>query len=68
MIHMHRGKAALVLARIPERQLLAAMRRAECVVDVEDLLFPRLHGAAELIDQRSSQPCSLNFARCILQP
>src|SRR5215510_2501487 len=51
MIDMHGGKAALVLVCIPERKLLTTMRRAECVVDVEDLLFPRFHGAAELIDK-----------------
>jgi len=44
------------------------MRRAERVIDVEDLYFLRLHGGAELIDQRAGQARSLNFARCILQP
>src|SRR5262249_27731665 len=68
MIDMHGGKAALVLACVPERKLLATMRRAECVIDVEDLYFLRLHGGAELIDQRPGQARSLNFARCILQP
>jgi hypothetical protein len=37
VIDVHRRKAALVLTRVPERQLLAAMRRAERVVDIEYL-------------------------------
>jgi hypothetical protein len=39
---VHRRKAALVVMRIPERQLLAAMGRTERVVDVEDLKPARL--------------------------
>jgi hypothetical protein len=35
---------------IPERKLSATVCRAERVVDVEDLLFLRFHGAAELIE------------------
>ena len=35
--------AALVMMRVPERQLLAAVRRAERVVDIEDLHPARLH-------------------------
>src|SRR5215469_1955068 len=66
MIDMHGGKAALVLVCIPERKLLTTMCRAECVVDVEDLLFPRLYPAAELIDKGSRQPRSLRLARRIL--
>jgi hypothetical protein len=37
VIDVHRRKAALVVMRVPERQLLAAMRRTEGVVDIEDL-------------------------------
>src|SRR5207245_5820324 len=43
VIDVHRCEAALVVMRIPERKLLTAMRRAERVVDVEDLLLVRLH-------------------------
>jgi hypothetical protein len=42
VIDVHRGEAALVVMRVPERQLLAAMRRTERVVDVEDLNPARL--------------------------
>src|SRR5258706_9023766 len=56
MIDVHRCKAALVVMRVPERKLLAAMRRTERVVDVEDLLLARLHGRAELIKQSRSEP------------
>ena len=51
MIDVHRCEAALVVMRVPERKLLAAMRRAERVVDVEDRQLARLHGRAELIKQ-----------------
>ena len=34
---LDRCEAALVVMRVPERQLLAGMRRAERIVDVEDL-------------------------------
>ena len=67
MIDVHRRKAALVLMRVPERKLLAAMRRAERVVDVEDLLLARLHGRAELVKQSRAEPRRLGLARRILQ-
>jgi hypothetical protein len=51
VIDVHRRKTALVVMRVPERKLLAAMRRAERVVNVEDLQFARLHARAELIKQ-----------------
>jgi hypothetical protein len=38
---MHRREAALVVMSVPKRKLLSAMRRAECVVEVEDLLLAR---------------------------
>jgi hypothetical protein len=41
MINVHRRKAALVVMRIPECKLLAAMGGAERVVDVENLEPPR---------------------------
>jgi hypothetical protein len=34
---VHRRKAALVMMRVPERELLAAMRGIERVVNVEDV-------------------------------
>jgi hypothetical protein len=37
VIDVHRREAAFVVMRVPERQLLAAMRRTERVVDVDDL-------------------------------
>ena len=37
VIDVHRREAALVVMGVPERKLLAAMRRTEGVVDVEDL-------------------------------
>ena len=53
--------------RVPECKLLAAMRRAERVVDVENLQLARLHARAELIKQSRRQPRRLGLARCILQ-
>jgi hypothetical protein len=41
----HRRKAALVVMRVPERQLLAAMRRPERVVNVENFQPARLCAA-----------------------
>jgi hypothetical protein len=43
---VHRCEAALVVMGVPESKLLSAMRRAECVVDVEDLLLRGLIVAA----------------------
>ena len=51
MVDMHGREPALVFMRVPEGELLTAVRGAECVVNVEDLPLLRLHGAAELIDQ-----------------
>src|ERR1700681_5093481 len=67
VIDVHRRKAALVVVRVPERELLAAMRRAERVVDVENLLLARLNGRAELIEESRSEPRRLGLARRILQ-
>ena len=67
VIDVHRREAALVVMRAPERQLLTAVRRAERVVDVEDLLLARLHRRAGLIDQSCGQPRRLRLARRILQ-
>jgi hypothetical protein len=53
MIDVHR-KAALIVMRVPERKLLAAMRRAEGVIDVEALKLARPHGGAELAAAASS--------------
>src|SRR5262249_3077101 len=50
VIDVHRREAALVVMRVPERKLLTSMRRAERVVDVEDLLLARLHCRAGLIN------------------
>ena len=53
VIDVHRRKTTLVVMRVPERKLLAAMRRAERVVDVERLQLARLHRRTEL--QRPTQ-------------
>lgn len=66
-IDVHRRKAALVMMRVPERKLLAAMRRTECVVDVEHLQLARLNRHAKLINQRRTKPRRLGFTRRILQ-
>jgi hypothetical protein len=60
VIDVHRRKAALVVMRVPERQLLAAMRRTEGIVDIEDLQPARLHRGAELIEQSRSEPRRLD--------
>ena len=67
VIDVHRRKTTLVVMRVPERKLLAAMRRTERVVDVERLHLARLHRRAELIKQRRRQPPRLGLARRILQ-
>jgi hypothetical protein len=56
MIDVHRRKAALVVMRVPERELLGAMRRAKGIVDIEDLQLVRLHSRAELIEQSCGEP------------
>jgi hypothetical protein len=67
VIDVHRRKAALVVMCVPERQLLAAMRRTEGVIDVEDLQLARRHGGGELIEQSRGEPRRLGLARRILQ-
>ena len=67
MIDVHRRKTALVVMRVPERELLGAMRRAEGIVDIKDLQLARLHRRAELIEQSRGEPRRLGLARCILQ-
>ena len=52
---------------IPERKLLTAMRCAECVVDVEDLLLAGPYRRAGLIDKSGGEPRRLDLARRILQ-
>ena len=56
MIDVQRRKTTLVVMRVPECKLLASMRRAERVVDVENLQLARLHARAELIKQSRRQP------------
>ena len=68
MIDVHRREAALVVMRVPERQLLAAMRRTERVVDVEGLNPARFHRRAELIEHSHVEPSRVGLARRILQP
>ena len=61
VIDVHRRKTALVVMRVPERKLLAAMRRAERVVDVEDLQLARLHASCrtdQAEPQRAAPPRS----------
>src|SRR6516162_5304171 len=67
MIDVHRRKAALIMMGVPERKLLAAMRCAEGVIDVEDLNLARPHGGAELVNESCTQPRRLGLARCILK-
>jgi hypothetical protein len=67
VIDVHRRKAAFVVMRVPERELLGAMRRAEGIVDIKDLQLARLHRRAELIEQSRSEPRHLGLARRILQ-
>ena len=59
VIDVHRRKTTLVVMRVPERKLLAAMRRAERVVDVEHLHLARLHRRAELIKQSRTPSASV---------
>jgi hypothetical protein len=68
VIDVHRREAALVVMRVPERKLLAAMRRTERVVDVEDLNPAGLHRRAELIEHGLAEPSRVGLAWRILQP
>jgi hypothetical protein len=67
VLDVHRREAALVVMSVPKRKLLTAMRRAECVVDVEDLLLARLYRRAGLIDKSGGEPRRLRLTRRILQ-
>jgi hypothetical protein len=67
VIDVHRREAALVVMGVPERKLLSAMRRAECIVDIEDLLLTRPYRRAGLIDKSGGEPRRLRLARRILQ-
>jgi hypothetical protein len=55
------------LVRVPERELLAAARRAECVIDIEDRLFTRRHRRAELINKGTGEPGCIGLLRRVLQ-
>jgi hypothetical protein len=48
---VHRRVAAPVMMGVPKRKLVSAMRRAESVVNSEDLLFARPYCRAGLIDK-----------------
>ena len=61
VINVHRREAALVVMRVPERQLLTAMRYTERTVDVEDLLPARLHCRAGLINESCGEPRRLGL-------
>ena len=37
MINMHRRKAALVMMRVPERELLATVRGIKRIINVENI-------------------------------
>jgi hypothetical protein len=67
VIDVHRREAALVVMRVPERKLLAAMCRRERVVDVEDLLLAGPYCRTGLIDESRREPRRLRSARRILQ-
>jgi len=67
VIYEELSRSQIVFVRVPEGELMTAVRGAECFIDVEDLLFLWLHGAAELIDKRRGQPSSFDFARRVLQ-
>jgi 1,4-dihydroxy-2-naphthoyl-CoA synthase len=67
MIDVHRRKTAFIVMRIPECELLAAMGRTECVVDVEDLKLAGLHGGAELVNKSCTQSRRFDLAQCILE-
>jgi hypothetical protein len=62
VIDVRRGKAALIVMRVPECKLLAAMRGTERVVDVENLKPARLDSRAELIQQSYREPRRLSLA------
>ena len=64
---MKNCQGQIVFVRVPEGELMTAVRGAECFIDVEDLLFLRIHGAAELIDKRRGHPSSFDLARRVLQ-
>ena len=67
VIDVHRGEAALVVMGVPECQLLAAMRGAERVVDIQDRLPARLHGGGELVEESRGEPCRFDLARRVFQ-
>ena len=67
VINMHRSEAALVVMRVPERQLLAAVGGVEGVVDVEDIAVRRRHVCRELIDESARQFGRIHLARRIFE-
>jgi hypothetical protein len=67
VVDVHRRKTALVMMCVPERELLAAMRGTERVVDVQDLERARFDRLAELIDQGPAQSRRLALAGRVLQ-
>ena len=67
VVDVHRREPALVVMRVPERELLAAVSGAERVIDIEDLLRTRRHVRAALVDQGTGEPRRIRFSRRILQ-
>jgi hypothetical protein len=66
-IDVHRCKAGLVVMHVSGRKLLAAIRRAGHVVDVEGLRPSRLYSLAEPIKERDHELRCLDFARRVLE-
>jgi hypothetical protein len=67
MIDVHGREAALVVVRIPERQLLAAVGCVERIVEVEDIAVGRRYLRGELINQVLGKPRRVRLRRCIFE-
>jgi hypothetical protein len=66
VIDVHRGKAAFVMMRIPECQLLPTVGRMEPVVDVEHVAMARRHVMRKMVDQRAGELCCVFLCRRIV--
>jgi hypothetical protein len=60
---VHRSKAALVVVRVPEGELLAAVGRAEGIVEIQDLVRAGRHLRAELIEPAMEAKHVVNAGR-----
>src|SRR5436853_3712284 len=69
LIDVDRKETALIIVGVEQRELLVAVNRIECVIDVEhDRSGLVAIAIAELVHHRGHHPAKLDLRGCVLQP